>query len=141
LSTRSTASGDPRLGEACLNGNEREFLVLTYEGAIAVCAIHQADRLSCYAGPDDSEPNLSRLGTQEWNRVKEKTREDVERTAAELLQLYASPRELVAGHAFNPDSPWQHELKHPSPMSRRKISCAPWRKSNPTWSAPTRWIA
>ncbi len=99
------------LEKRLLSGNEREFLVLAYEGGDRLYVpIHQADRLSRYVGPNDSEPELSRLGTQEWNRVKEKTRADVEKTAAELLELYAA-RELVSGHAFNPDTPWQHELE------------------------------
>src|SRR5690606_2594290 len=71
---------------------------------------HQADRLTRYVGVDDTPPELSRLGTPEWSRVKERTREAVEKVARDLLELYAA-RETVEGHAFSPDTPWQHELE------------------------------
>ncbi len=94
-----------------VGGSEREFLLVAYAGGdVLYVPIHQADRLSRYVGPDGSEPELSRLGTAGWSRVKAKAREDVEQTARELLALYAT-REMVQGHAFSPDTAWQHELE------------------------------
>ncbi len=94
-----------------LDGVEREFLVLTYAGSDTLYVpIYQADRLSRYVGPDDSTPSLSKLGTTEWSRAKARAREAVEEIARELLELYAT-REMVAGHAFSPDTAWQHELE------------------------------
>ena len=72
--------------------------------------IHQADRISRYVGADDRPPALNRLGTQDWHRTKEGTRRAVEEVARELLELYAA-RSEVQGHAFGPDTPWQHELE------------------------------
>jgi len=94
-----------------LGGTEREFLLLSYAGGDSLYVpIHQADRLSRYIGANEDEPQLSRLGTPEWSRVKAKTREEVEQKAQELLNLYAT-RETVTGHAFSTDSPWQQELE------------------------------
>lgn len=94
-----------------LSGTEREFIRLTYAGGDALYVpIHQADRLSRYVGSDDGEPQLSRLGTPEWTKAKQKTREEVEQKAAELLALYAS-RETVVGHAFSADTAWQQEIE------------------------------
>lgn len=94
-----------------IGGTEREFLLLSYAGGDSLYVpIHQADRLSRYVGSDDSDPQLSRLGTPEWSKIKAKTREEVEQKAEELLNLYAT-RETVQGHAFSPDSPWQQELE------------------------------
>ncbi|MGF1504388.1 MAG: transcription-repair coupling factor [Anaerolineae bacterium] len=99
------------LNKRTLDGNEREFLLVSFEGGdILYVPIHQADRLNRYVGPDDSPPSLSRLGTQDWNRVKNQTREAVEAFAEDLLDLYAA-RESVQGYAFNPDTPWQLELE------------------------------
>ncbi len=99
------------LEKRTLGGAEREFLVLTYAGGdVLYVPIYQADRLSRYVGVDDGPPDLSRLGTQEWARVKRRTREAVEEVARELLELYAM-RESVRGHAFSPDTPWQAELE------------------------------
>lgn len=94
-----------------LGGTEREFLLLSYAGGDSLYVpIHQADRLNRYIGANEEEPQLSRLGTPEWSRVKAKTREEVEQKAEELLNLYAV-RETVTGHAFSTDSPWQQELE------------------------------
>ncbi len=99
------------LEKRTLAGNDREFLVVAYAGGdVLYVPIHQADRLSRYVGADDQPPELSRLGTSDWMHVKERTRAAVEEIARELLELYAA-REVVTGHAFNPDTPWQHELE------------------------------
>ncbi len=90
---------------------DREFLVLSYSGGDTLYVpIHQADRITRYVGADDHPPEMSRLGTAEWGRVKERARAAVEEVARDLLDLYAA-RETVTGHAFNPDTPWQHELE------------------------------
>jgi transcription-repair coupling factor (superfamily II helicase) len=92
-------------------GNEREYLVIQFAGTdVLYVPIHQADRLSRYVGASDQEPALSRLGSPEWVKTREAARQATEAVARELLDLYAR-RQDVAGHAFNPDMPWQHELE------------------------------
>ncbi|MBN1201202.1 MAG: transcription-repair coupling factor [Anaerolineae bacterium] len=94
-----------------LDNSEREYLLVEYAGTDTLYVpIHQADRLSRYVGADDRPPQLNRLGTQDWIRIKERTRQAVEEVARELLELYAA-RAQVPGHAFSPDTPWQHELE------------------------------
>jgi transcription-repair coupling factor (superfamily II helicase) len=58
----------------------------------------------------DHPPAINRLGTIDWGRVKEQAKKAVEEIADDLLALYAS-REVVAGHAFGPDTFWQAELE------------------------------
>ncbi|MCZ7543088.1 MAG: DEAD/DEAH box helicase [Anaerolineae bacterium] len=94
-----------------LEGTEREYLLVGYDGGDALYVpIHQADRLSRYVGADDRPPALSKLGTAEWDRVKQSTRQAVQEIAEELLELYAARAQTV-GHAFSTDTPWQHELE------------------------------
>ncbi|MBL8161664.1 MAG: DEAD/DEAH box helicase, partial [Anaerolineae bacterium] len=94
-----------------IEGNEREYLLIEYGGNDMVFVpIHQADRLTRYVGPDDRPPALSRLGKPDWTRVTTQARKAVEEEARELLQLYAQ-RLATPGHAFAPDTPWQHELE------------------------------
>ncbi|HEX3630330.1 MAG TPA: transcription-repair coupling factor, partial [Candidatus Dormibacteraeota bacterium] len=62
----------------------------------------------------DASPKLQRLGSGEWDRAKRKVRESVEEVAKDLLDLY-SKRELVEGHAFAEDGPWQQELEQSFP--------------------------
>jgi len=92
-------------------GVEREYLLVEYEGGDRLYVpIHQADRLSRYIGASDRLPRLNRLGTAVWQTVKARAKQAAEEVARELLELYAA-RELVAGHAFSPDTPWQAELE------------------------------
>lgn len=99
------------LVERTLEGIRREFLLIQYaEGDQLYVPIHQADRLTRYIGPDASLPSLSRLGTQEWDRLKGKAQQAVEEVARDLLDLYAR-RMAVKGFAFSADTAWQHELE------------------------------
>lgn len=99
------------LVQRTLDEMQREFLLVEYaEGDQVYVPIHQADRITKYVGADASKPKFSRLGTQEWDRVKSKARKAVEEIAKDLLELYAR-RSSVKGHAFSPDGPWQRELE------------------------------
>jgi len=91
---------------------ERELLKLEYgEGDVLFVPIHQAERITRYVGVDeDNPPKLNRLGTQEWIKIRDKASDSAEQIAQELLSLYAA-RQIAKGHAFAPDTPWQHELE------------------------------
>ncbi len=93
------------------NSTEKEYLVLQYAaGDKLYVPTDQIDRVNRYIGAGDRPPVLSRLGTQEWTRTKQRTKESVESIAQELLALYAS-REVVPGFTFSPDTVWQQELE------------------------------
>ncbi|MFZ5919362.1 MAG: transcription-repair coupling factor [Chloroflexota bacterium] len=90
---------------------DQEYLQVDYEGADKLYVpIHHADRLSRYVGATDRPPRVSRLGTTDWARLKERTQRAVETIARELLALY-SARQVVPGHAFAPDTSWQSDLE------------------------------
>jgi transcription-repair coupling factor (superfamily II helicase) len=90
---------------------QKEYLVLTYAaGDKLYVPTDQIDRVSRYVGSGEDAPTLSRLGTQEWNRTKQKVKDDVEEIAQDLLELYAK-REVVEGHVYPPDTVWQKELE------------------------------
>ena len=94
-----------------LEGAEREFLAVEYDGGDQIFVpVYQADRLSRYVGPNGEAPTPTRLGSGEWNQVKQKVRESVQQVAQELLDLYAR-RQVVQGHAFSPDTVWQQDLE------------------------------
>ncbi|MBN1188436.1 MAG: transcription-repair coupling factor [Dehalococcoidales bacterium] len=89
----------------------KEYLVLVYAaGDKLYVPTDQIDRVNRYVGAGEQEPALSRLGTQEWNRTREKVKEAVEEIAQDLLKLYAS-RQVVPGYAFSGDTVWQSELE------------------------------
>jgi transcription-repair coupling factor (superfamily II helicase) len=94
-----------------LGGPEREYLLIEYaHGDRLYVPVHQIDRLSRYVAPGGHTPTLHRLGTAEWSQVKERTQRAVADIARELLELYAA-REVVSGHAYSEDTPWQHEFE------------------------------
>src|SRR5881392_3981872 len=76
--------------------------------------VEHLERVQKYVGGGDAAPRLQRLGSGEWDRAKRKVRESVEEVAKDLLDLY-SKRELVEGHAFSEDGPWQMELEQSFP--------------------------
>jgi len=92
-------------------GSEKEYLVLRYAaGDTLYVPTDQIDRVSRYVGAGDRAPVLSRLGSQEWNRTRQRAKEAAEVLAQELLNLYAS-REVVPGYAFSRDTLWQQEME------------------------------
>ncbi|MBK9712346.1 MAG: transcription-repair coupling factor [Kouleothrix sp.] len=94
---------------------EREYLNLRYaEGDRLYVPVDQIDRVSRYIGAGDAAPQLTRLGTQEWERAKRRARAAVQELAQDLLELYAK-RQLSQGHAFGPDTEWQRELEDAFP--------------------------
>ncbi|HEY8883888.1 MAG TPA: transcription-repair coupling factor, partial [Chloroflexota bacterium] len=74
----------------------------------------QTDRVSRYVGIGEQAPTLHRLGTSDWNRTRSRVKAAVRELAAELLRLYAA-RQVKPGHAFGPDTVWQHELEDAFP--------------------------
>jgi len=92
-------------------GVEREYFMIEYlAGDVLYVPIDQVDRLSLYIGGTERPPRLSRLGSQEWNRSRQKVKESVANIAGELIELYAA-REAGSGLAFSADTLWQQELE------------------------------
>jgi transcription-repair coupling factor (superfamily II helicase) len=90
---------------------EREYLILEYAASDRLYVPgDQIDRVGRYIGPSGAPPALSRLGTQEWARTKQRVREAAADLAKELLALYAA-RELIPGFAYLPDTTWQQDLE------------------------------
>ena len=97
------------------SGEEKEYLVLEYaEGDKLYVPTEHLDRVSPYLASNDQPPSLTRLGTAEWTRVKERVKHAAREMAQELLELYAS-RQVAEGRAISPDSPWQTELEDSFP--------------------------
>jgi len=93
------------------NNTEKEYLVLQYaNGDKLYVPTDQIDRVNRYIGAGDRPPVLSRLGSQEWTRTKQRAKESVESIAQELLALYAA-REVMPGFASSRDTVWQQELE------------------------------
>jgi len=57
---------------------------------------------------------LDKLGTQSWEKTKERTRKAVEKLARDLLELYAR-RKATPGYSFSPGGFWEEEFEKTFP--------------------------
>jgi transcription-repair coupling factor len=92
-----------------------EYLELTYaEGDKLFIPVDQADKLSKFVYEEGNEPQLTRLGTQEWKKVTAKMKEETQKIAKELLGLYAK-RAKAKGFAYNDDTKDQRKFDEAFP--------------------------
>ena len=106
-------AGMTRMGD---ESSEKEYLMLEYADSDKLYVpTDQLDRVGSYIGSQDQTPNLTRLGTAEWSRVKERVRESTREIAQELIQLYAE-RKMAVGHRFTDDTVWQSEMEDSFPF-------------------------
>jgi transcription-repair coupling factor (superfamily II helicase) len=97
------------LGE--LGGATREFMVLGYKGGDKLkVPIETFDRIQKHTSAEGVRPQIDRLGSGSWERVKKRVRKAMRDMAQELLKLYAE-RRARPGHAFTGESPWQREFE------------------------------
>ena len=98
-----------------MGGAERDYLLLEYRGGDRLYVpSDQIDLVRPYTGGE--APTLHKLGGADWQRSKARVRSAVREIAQELIVLYRR-RVTSTGHAFDPDSPWQHELEQAFPYT------------------------
>jgi transcription-repair coupling factor (superfamily II helicase) len=111
--------------EKDVGGNKREYMLIEYRADdklfVPLTEIH---RVSKYIGND--APVLTRLSGNEWKKTLEKTNEDVEKIARELLDTYAK-RRISEGFSFTrfpeqeelfrKDFPYEHTIDQQTAIS------------------------
>jgi transcription-repair coupling factor (superfamily II helicase) len=69
------------------------------------------ERWTAVGGDEDARPpHVHKLGGKRWKALKRRTVEQIQRMAAELVELYAH-RAIVDGHSFSGDTGWQREME------------------------------
>jgi len=63
-----------------------------------------------YANFGLKRPRLSRLGSKEWRRIKEKVQKGIKTFALEILKMEAQ-RKVIGGFKYIPDSKWQKKFE------------------------------
>ena len=118
----------------------REYLQVSFaRGDKLYVPVHQAERLSRYVGAGEKSPAVSRLGTADWQTVKERTKRAVADIAEDLLKLYAE-REVSTRLCIWPGWSLAAGLwPRTSRMKRRRTSSTPSMRSRRTWSRSGRW--
>lgn len=84
-------------------------LVFAYDDVMFL-NLNYLHKLQKYRAEEGVTPKLSKLGTNEWERKKQRTKERLKTIARELIRLYAR-RKLTKGYAFPADSIWQKEFE------------------------------
>src|SRR5690242_16225951 len=72
--------------------------------------ISSLHKISKYSGKEGTVPKMNKLGSDVWNKLKDKTKKQVKDIATDLIKLYAE-RKSHKGFAHSPDNYMQTELE------------------------------
>jgi transcription-repair coupling factor (superfamily II helicase) len=94
-----------------INGHIQESIRLIYQNNdLLYVSIHSLHKIAKFSGKDGTHPRLNKLGSDTWQKIKNKTKRKVKDIASELIKLYAK-RKAAEAFAFPPDNYLQTELE------------------------------
>jgi len=94
-----------------MDGQAREFIELRYRDDDKLFVpVEDLNLVQKYAQVGAAAPVLDKLGTNAWQKTKERTKKAVDKLAQELLDLYAR-RKAVQGFRFSPEGNWEEEFE------------------------------
>ncbi|MEO6830705.1 MAG: DUF559 domain-containing protein, partial [Chitinophagaceae bacterium] len=94
-----------------VNGNMQEAVRIIYkDNDVLYVNINSLHKISKFTGKDGSPPRINKLGSDAWEKLKNKTKKQVKDIAADLIKLYAK-RKASKGFAHSPDTYLQTELE------------------------------
>ena len=90
---------------------ERECLLVTYQdGDKLFVPVEKMERIQKWSAKEGAVPSLTKLGTNKWDKIKEKTKQAIKDIAGDLIKIY-SARQAFPGFAFSEDTSWEKELE------------------------------
>ena len=93
------------------NGKLQEAVRIQYkDGDLLYVNISSLHKISKYSGKEGTVPKMNKLGSDVWNKLKDKTKKQVKDIATDLIKLYAK-RKAQEGFAHSPDNYLQTELE------------------------------
>ena len=94
-----------------VRGVEQEAVKVLYaEKDTLYVHLGYINRLQKYSAGEGHVPKLTRIGTGEWDRLKQKAKKRIKDIARDLIRLYAR-RKQAKGFACPADTPWQKEME------------------------------
>ncbi|MBS1629434.1 MAG: transcription-repair coupling factor [Bacteroidetes bacterium] len=94
-----------------VNGNLQEAVRIIYkDNDVLYVNINSLHKISKYTGKEGHAPKVNKLGSDAWEKLKNKTKKQVKDIAADLIKLYAK-RKASKGFAHLPDTYLQTELE------------------------------
>ena len=98
-----------------VEGNRKDYLKIKYAGNdLLYVPVEQMDLVQKYIGSGGAAPRLNKLSGGDWKKTKARAKAAIENMAEELVKLTAE-RQIQQGHAFAPDTVWQHEFEEMFP--------------------------
>ena len=93
------------------NGVMQEAVRIVYQNKdLLYVNISSLHKISKYSGKEGTVPKMNKLGSDTWNKLKDKTKKQVKDIATDLIKLYAQ-RKSQKGFAHAPDNYMQTELE------------------------------
>ena len=93
------------------NGRMQEAVRIQYkDGDLLYVNISSLHKIGKYSGKEGTVPKMNKLGSDVWNKLKDKTKKQVKDIATDLIKLYAQ-RKSQEGFAHAPDNYMQTELE------------------------------
>lgn len=94
-----------------VNGNMQEAVRIIYrDNDVLYVNINSLHKISKFTGKEGTKPKVNKLGSEAWQKLKNKTKKQVKDIATDLIKLYAR-RKASSGFTFTPDSYLQTELE------------------------------
>ncbi|HRP89484.1 MAG TPA: transcription-repair coupling factor [Edaphocola sp.] len=94
-----------------VNGAKQEAVRIIYkDNDVLYVGINSLHKISKFTGKEGVAPKLHKLGSDAWNRLKDKTKHKVKEIAINLIKLYAE-RKAAQGFIFSHDTYLQNELE------------------------------
>ncbi len=94
-----------------VNGNMQEAVRIIYrDNDVLYVNINSLHKISKYTGKEGTVPRVNKLGSDAWEKLKNKTKRQVKDIAADLIRLYAK-RKASQGFEHTPDGYLQAELE------------------------------
>ncbi len=94
-----------------VNGRMQEAVRIRYkDNDLLYVNISSLHKIGKYSGKEGSIPKMNKLGSDVWNKLKEKTKKQVKDIATDLIKLYAQ-RKSQHGFAHSADNYMQAELE------------------------------
>jgi len=92
-------------------GVEQEAVKLLYkDNDMVFVNLNSISLIKKYSAQEGVSPKLNKLGGNEWERIKQRTKKKIQDIAKDLILLY-SKRKAQKGFRFSSDSVWQKELE------------------------------
>jgi len=94
------------------HGKREDFLGILFAGDVKLYVpLTHIALVGKYIGGSETEPELSRIGSAEWQKRKKRVEAAADNLASDLLEL-AAARARFQGFIYPPDDEWQRNFEH-----------------------------